>query len=128
MCRPNFKKIPTIAEILKERRLEIFNLMIINSLDLKDNLIDLKIVLDKIDDISINKISGVREIERITRKVLQETKTKKIEEKEQILKSLKLKSKIYKYLEDYEEEEEADKITKTCLKEIDASKTRKRRV
>ena len=119
---------PTIAEILKERRLEIFNLMIINSLDLKDNLIDLKIVLDKIDDISINKISGVREIERITRKVLQETKTKKIEEKEQILKSLKLKSKIFKYLEDYEEEEEADKITKTCLKEIDASKTRKGRV
>ena len=83
----------------------------INSLDLIDNVMDLKLLLNEIDEININKISRVREIEKITRKVLGETKTIKVEEKEQKLNFLKLKSNTFKYLDDYEEEG-VHKITK----------------
>ena len=51
-----------------------------------------------------------------------------IKEKEQRLRFLKLKSKAFKYLQDYEEEEEANKITKKCLKDIDAFDTRIRKI
>ena len=69
----------TIAEIMKKNRKEIISLMVINkrnSLELIDNLMDLKVLMDKIDQLSDDKMLKVTEIERITRKVLDEIKKK----------------------------------------------------
>ena len=54
----------------------------INSLELIDNLIDLKILMDKIGNIYDDKMPRLTEIKRITRKVLDKIKIEKIEEKE----------------------------------------------
>ena len=70
----------------------------INSLELIDNLIDLKILMDKIGNICNDKMPRVTEIKRITRKVLDKIKIEKIEEKERRLEFLKLKSKTFKDL------------------------------
>ena len=54
----------------------------INSLELIDNLKDLKILMDKIGNIYDDKMPRLTEIKRITRKVLDKIKIEKIEEKE----------------------------------------------
>ena len=76
----------TIAEIMKANQTEIISLMIINRtkcLELIDNLMNLKTLMGKIDKGYNNKLSKVGKIKRITRKVLDETKTEMIEEKEE---------------------------------------------
>ena len=73
---------------------------------------NLKTLMDKTHKAFNNKFSRVEEIEKITRKVLDETKTDMIEMKEQELRVLRLKSKIFKCLQDYEEDKQANKITK----------------
>ena len=70
----------------------------INSLELIDNLIDLKKLMDKIGNICDDKTPRVTEIKRITRKVLDKIKIEKIEEKERRLQFLKLKSKTYRIM------------------------------
>ena len=72
--------------------------MIINkiySLELRDSLMDLEILMDKIGKICDDKMSRVTEIKRITRKVLDEIKIEKTEEKERRLEFLKLKNKTF---------------------------------
>ena len=73
---------------------------------------NLETLINKIDKAYNNKLSRVGKLERITRKLLDETKTEMIEEKEQKLRFLRLKNKTFKYLRDCEEEKEANKIPK----------------
>ena len=51
--------------------------------ELIDNLMNLKTLMGKIDKGYNNKLSKLGKIKRITRKVLDETKTEMIEEKEE---------------------------------------------
>ena len=66
-----------------------------NCLELIDNLMNLKILMHETHKAYNDEFSRVGEIERITRKVLDETKTEMIEVKEQELRFLRLKNKNF---------------------------------
>ena len=103
------------------------NLMITNkikSLDLIDNLVDLKIKMEKIEKISNNGRLEVKKIEDMIRNVLDEFKTENTEELKLELRFLTLTNRSFKKLSDYEEEKEAKKVKENVLEEIDRFKTK----
>ena len=60
----------------------------------------------------------------MTKKVLREFKTEKTEELEWELRFLTLTDRSFKKLSNYEEEKEARKETRKCMKEIERFETR----
>ena len=103
------------------------NLMITNkikSLDLIDNLVDLKIKMEKIEKISNNGRLEVKKIEDMMRNVLDEFKTENTEDLKLELRFLTLINRSFKKLSDYEEEKEAKKVKENVLEEIDRFKTK----
>ena len=103
------------------------NLMITNkikSLDLIDNLVDLKIKMEKIEKIRNNGRLEVKKIEDMMRNVLDEFKTENTEDLKLELRFLTLTNRSFKKLSDYEEEKEAKKVKENVLEEIDRFKTK----
>lgn len=66
----------------------------------------------------------IKETEDMTKKVLREFKTEKTEELEWELRFLTLTDRSFKKLSNYEEEKEARKETRKCMKEIERFETK----
>lgn len=66
----------------------------------------------------------IKETEDVTKKVLREFKTEKTEELEWELRFLTLTDRSFKKLSNYEEEKEARKETRKCMKEIERFETK----
>ena len=66
----------------------------------------------------------IKETEDMTKKVLREFKTEKTEELEWELRFLTLTDRSFKKLSNYEEEKEARKETRRCMKEIERFETK----
>lgn len=66
----------------------------------------------------------IKETEDMTKKVLREFKTEKTEELEWELRFLTLTDRSFKKISNYEEEKEARKETRRCMKEIERFETK----
>lgn len=66
----------------------------------------------------------IKETDDMTKKVLREFKTEKTEELEWELRFLTLTDRSFKKLSNYEEEKEARKETRKCMKEIERFETK----
>ena len=114
----DIKKISSLTKIQGETKSIFYeasdelNLMIknkLNSLDVIDNLMSLKIITEEIEKINNNEILETEKTEDMIRKISEEFKTEK---------------EFFKNLCDYEEEKEARKITEKNMKEVDEFETK----
>ena len=89
-----------------------------------NSLMDLEIIIKKMEKINNNKRLVIKKSKMHNKKVLEEFKTEKTEELEWKLKFVTLKCRFFKQWSDYEEEQKAREMTREIMEKIHIFETK----